>query len=86
MITKERIMDIALYILAKQGKAPENLSESLELRAVGFRSLDFAELCLRVESETGIELNFEGQELRSINTFRDVCDFILAAISNNNKK
>lgn len=83
MITRERIMEIASYILSKQGKIVENLSEFLELRAVGFRSLDFAELCLRIENEIGKELNFEGQELRSINTFADVCDFIIAAINNN---
>lgn len=79
-MTRERVLEIISFILEKQGKKIENLDENMNLREVGFRSLDFAELCLRIESETGKELNFEGSQLRSINTFRDVCEFIINAL------
>ncbi|MEU5674559.1 hypothetical protein ABZ749_30350, partial [Micromonospora sp. NPDC047753] len=39
--------------------------------------LDFSELALRVEDETGEELNFDAPGLRRIATVGDVLDFLV---------
>ena len=51
----------------------------LPLREVGFRSLDFSEVALRLEDELGYELNFEASTMRRIGTIRDVIDFFVEA-------
>lgn len=62
-------------VLANQGKTlPED--DAADLQAIGFRSLDFSELALRVEDEIDAELNFEAAGLRQINTVGDVLDLI----------
>lgn len=62
-------------VLANQGKAlPEQ--DSTELQAIGFRSLDFSELALRVEDELDTELNFDAAGLRQILTVGDVLDLL----------
>ena len=50
--------------------------DAAELRQVGFRSLNFSELALRVEDEIGVELNFDAVKLRRIATVGDVLDFM----------
>ena len=50
--------------------------DAAELRQVGFRSLNFSELALRVEDEIGVELNFDAVQLRRIATVGDVLDFM----------
>ena len=50
--------------------------DSAILEEIGFRSLDFSELALRVEDEIGEELNFDAPELRQIRTISDVLDFL----------
>ncbi|PZF92585.1 acyl carrier protein [Micromonospora endophytica] len=63
-------------VLANQGKVlPDD--DGTDLRDVGFRSLDFSELALRVEDETGEELNFDAPGLRRIATVGDVLDFLV---------
>lgn len=63
-------------VLAVQGKTlPDD--EAARLADIGFRSLDFSELALRVEDETGGELNFEAAGLRRIDTVGDVLDLIV---------
>lgn len=67
-------------LLARQGRSlPAN--DDTALREVGFRSLDFAELALRVETETGDALQFEAAVLRTIETVGDVLDFMERAAS-----
>lgn len=61
-------------ILARQARAPTG-AEDAALREIGFRSLDFSELALRVEDELGRELNFDAPTLRAITTVGDVLDF-----------
>ncbi|HEY2790938.1 MAG TPA: acyl carrier protein [Micromonosporaceae bacterium] len=63
-------------ILAKHG-TPMPDDESTSLRQIGFRSLDFSELALRVEDEIDRELNFDAPELRSIATVADVLDLMV---------
>ena len=62
-------------VLSAQGKdLPDD--EATGLDTIGFRSLDFSELALRVEDETGTELNFDAPGLRRIETVSDVLDFL----------
>ncbi|HEY5183620.1 MAG TPA: acyl carrier protein [Actinomycetes bacterium] len=67
-------------VLAKQGKGLPS-GEDAELQDIGFRSLDFSELALRVEDEVGEELNFDAPGLRQIHTVGDVLDFIEILLS-----
>lgn len=58
-------------VMQKQDKTlPDD--DAADLREIGFRSLDFSELALRVEDELDAELNFEAAELRQIETIGDV--------------
>ncbi|TCB93457.1 acyl carrier protein [Micromonospora zingiberis] len=62
-------------VLENQGKVlPDD--DAADLREIGFRSLDFSELALRVEDETGEELNFDAAGLRRITSVGDVLDFL----------
>ena len=62
-------------VLTTQGKALPT-DDGANLRDVGFRSLDFSELALRVEDEIGEELNFDAPGLRRVATVGDVLDLI----------
>lgn len=74
-MSRERIRELMTEVLHAQGKVlPEG--ENADLREVGFRSLDFSELALRVEDEVGRELNFDAPALRRIATVGDVIDFL----------
>jgi acyl carrier protein len=73
-VERDAIRTMMNEILAKQGRdAPGN--EAASLRDVGFRSLDFSELALRVEMAVGDELTFDAAALRGIETVADVLDF-----------
>lgn len=62
-------------VLTAQGKSlPDD--DATDLREIGFRSLDFSELALRVEDAVGHELNFDAPGLRQITTVGDVLDFL----------
>lgn len=75
---RDQVKDLMRAVLEGQGKAlPDD--ESTQLVEVGFRSLDFSELALRVEDETDTELNFEAAEMRQILTVADVLDFLVKA-------
>lgn len=74
-LSRDEIRALMVDVLSAQSKpAPE--SDDVDLEAIGFRSLDFSELALRVEDEVGAELNFDAPELRSIRTVGDVLDFL----------
>ena len=62
-------------VLTAQGKKLPD-AESADLQTIGFRSLDFSELALRVEDEIDEELNFEAAGLRQITTVGDVLDLL----------
>jgi acyl carrier protein len=74
-MSRERIRQLMAEVLDAQGKTLPNGDEA-DLREIGFRSLDFSELALRVEDEAGRELNFDAPELRRIATVGDVVDFL----------
>lgn len=62
-------------VLATQGKTLP-ADDGADLAQIGFRSLDFSELALRVEDEIDEELNFEASGLRQITTVGDVLDLL----------
>lgn len=71
MAESDAVLAIASEILGRQGKSAKLRPDTL-LRDVGFRSLDFAELALRVEKAQGRPLRFDAASLRRIESFRDV--------------
>ncbi|MFI7022148.1 acyl carrier protein [Micromonospora sp. NPDC049900] len=74
-LSRAQIRDLMGQVLANQGKAlPDD--DAADLREIGFRSLDFSELALRVEDVMGEELNFDAPGLRRIATVGDVLDFL----------
>lgn len=70
-MTRDRIRELMWTVLAVQGK-PKPSSDGERLREVGFRSLDFSELLLRVEDELGRELAFEALSMRQVVTVADL--------------
>lgn len=75
-LSREQLHGLMEQVLSAQGKTLP-ADESAELQQIGFRSLDFSELALRVEDEIDEELNFEAAGLRQINTVADVLDLLL---------
>jgi acyl carrier protein len=74
-LTRPQIRELMGQVMKTQGKVlPED--DGADLREIGFRSLDFSELALRVEDEIGEELNFDAPGLRRITTVGDVLEFI----------
>jgi acyl carrier protein len=73
-MTRPEIKELMNGILSRQGKATVD-EDGMLLRDVGFRSLDFSELALRVERAAGRELNFDAALMRSIDTVADVLNF-----------
>ncbi|MBD2759044.1 acyl carrier protein [Yimella sp. cx-573] len=74
-LSREQVRSMMGEVLQAQGKdLPE--SDETQLSEIGFRSLDFSELALRVEDELDTELNFDAPGLRSIETVGDVLTFI----------
>lgn len=74
-LSRDEIRTLMAEVLAAQGKQIPS-DDSVNLEQIGFRSLDFSELALRVEDEIGEELNFDAPELRQIATVSDVLDFL----------
>ncbi len=74
-LSRDQIRTLMTEVLAAQGKQMPD-DEQVNLEEIGFRSLDFSELALRVEDEIDDELNFDAPELRRIATVSDVLDFL----------
>ena len=73
-MNRDKILDILREILERHGK-PTDCAEDTELASVGFRSLDFSEMAIRVETASGKQLVFDASPLREIRTIADVVDF-----------
>lgn len=74
-LSRDQVRGLMEQVLSAQGKSlPDD--ESANLQTIGFRSLDFSELALRVEDEIDEELNFEAAGLRQINTVADVLNLL----------
>jgi acyl carrier protein len=78
MMTRASIRQLMDEILVRQGRTTDH-DEGARLQDVGFRSLDFSELALRVEDASGTPLQFEAGSLRAIETVGDVLDFMETA-------
>jgi len=74
-VTRASVRKMMEDLLKRQGKSLP-ADDGMALQAVGFRSLDFAELALRVETASGRSLQFETAVLRTIQTVGDVLDFM----------
>ena len=74
-LSRDRLRELMSSVLETQGKTLP-ADESTSLRELGFRSLDFSELALRVEDEVDRELNFDAPGLRRIESVGDVLDFL----------
>lgn len=74
-LSRDDIRTMMADVLSAQGKEMP-AEDTADLEKIGFRSLDFSELALRVEDEIGEELNFDAPELRQIATISDVLDFL----------
>ena len=74
-LSRDAIRTMMAEVLQAQGKSMP-ADDAANLEQIGFRSLDFSELALRVEDEIGDELNFAAPELRQIATISDVLDFL----------
>lgn len=74
-LSRDQVREMMADVLKAQGKElPEG--DDTRLDVIGFRSLDFSELALRVEDELDTELNFDAPGLRSIETVGDVLTFV----------
>ncbi len=71
-----RVRELMNLCLIRQGKAAIT-SDDQTLREVGFRSLDFSEVALRVEETLGRELDFDAALLRKVETVGDVVGFFV---------
>lgn len=76
---KYEIIEVINLVLTKRGKKLLGSDLTIELRSHGFRSMDFSEVALRIESMMDQELIFDAAVLRSIQTFEDVVNFLYRA-------
>ena len=77
---RSEIIELMNVIQEKRGRDKISDGEGI-LSDVGFRSLDFSELALRVERKVGNELSFDAVALREIRTVKDVLDFLEEAVN-----
>jgi len=72
-LDRARVRELmALVVATRDVPLPDD--DAVALRDIGFRSLDFSELALRVEDEIDRELNFDAPGLRSVVTIGDVLE------------
>lgn len=77
-MNRTEILALMNMVLAKRGRAPVT-GEAQTVREANFRSLDFSEVALRIETQVGRELAFDAASMRRIETVQDVLDFFEAA-------
>jgi acyl carrier protein len=74
-VSRDELRALMAEVLELQGKSlPDD--DAADLQDIGFRSLDFSELALRVEDEIDEELNFDAAGLRKVITVGDVLDLL----------
>lgn len=71
---RTEILNLMNTVMTKRGR-PLLSDESQNTRDAGFRSLDFSETALRIETKIGRELSFDAASMRRIETVKDVLDF-----------
>ena len=77
-MTRSDILALMNTVLAKRGR-PAIVSEDQSVREANFRSLDFSEVALRIETAIDRELSFDAASMRRIETVKDVLDFFVDA-------
>ena len=73
-MNRSEILDVMNMDMGKKGRA-EISDESQATRDANFRSLDFSEVALRIETQIGRELTFDAASMRQIETIKDVLNF-----------
>ncbi len=68
------ILSVMNHVMVKRGR-PEITDETKSTREANFRSLDFSEVALRIETKIGRELVFDAAAMRRVETIKDVLDF-----------
>jgi len=71
---RSEILALMNAVMVKRGR-PEIAGEDQTTRDANFRSLDFSEVALRIETKIGRELAFDAASMRRIETVKDVLDF-----------
>jgi acyl carrier protein len=77
-VERQQVLDLINQVLTTQGKQPAR-DDDTPIADIGFRSLDFSQVALRIEDELERELNFSAAAMRRIATVRDVIDFFVQA-------
>jgi acyl carrier protein len=75
---RQHVLELVNQVLTNQGKQPAK-DDATPMADIGFRSLDFSQVALRIEDELERELNFSAAAMRRITTIRDVIDFFVEA-------
>ena len=76
-MTRSEILAIMNHVMVKRGHL-EISDQTKTTREANFRSLDFSEVALRIETQIGRELVFDAATMRRIETVKDVLDFFEA--------
>ncbi|TCS65313.1 hypothetical protein [Primorskyibacter sedentarius] len=71
---RQEILDTMNLVMTNKGREPIT-EEAVATRDANFRSLDFSEVALRIETKLGRELTFDAAAMRNIETVKDVLDF-----------
>lgn len=71
---RQEILDTMNLVMTNKGREPIT-DETVATRDANFRSLDFSEVALRIETKLNRELTFDAAAMRNIETVKDVLDF-----------
>lgn len=80
-MTRSEILNLMNHVLEKRNKA-KIIDENQTVREVNFKSLDFSEVALRIETSINEELFFDAATMRNIKTVKDVLDFFESLTGN----
>lgn len=83
-MTKERIVELINQLLKRQNK-PLLTNLKVTSREAQFRSLDFAELTVKIELELGYTLDYGNLLIKYLENMEDTINVIMQAISNSQK-
>ena len=80
-MTRSEILNLMNHVLEKRNKT-KIIDENQTVREVNFKSLDFPEVALRIETSINEELFFDAATMRNIKTVKDVLDFFESLTGN----
>lgn len=80
-MTRSEILNLMNHVLEKRNKT-KIIDENQTVREVNFKSLDFSEVALRIETSINEELFFDAATMRNIKTVKDVLDFFESLTGN----